>query len=106
MFSYNKDVMVRRVLLLLHSEDVVARRELLLSYSEDVVVRRVLLLPHSEDVAVRSVAWQFHHKLSKIYLNILMMIGRVLVLPRSMELRMLQLFGMPSKPIKVPDFMA
>ena len=75
-------------------------------YSEDVVARRVLLLPHSDDVTMRSVAWQFYRKLSKVHLDVLMMMERVLVLPRNMELSMLLLFGMPSKPTKVLDFVA
>ena len=98
--------MLKRVLLFPHGEDIIARRVLLLSHSEGVVAKRVLLLPHNEDVIMMSVAWQFHYKLSKIHLNILMMMERVLVLPCSMELSMLLLFGMPSKPTKVPDFVA
>ena len=73
---------------------------------EVLMLRRVLLLPHSEDVTVRSVAWQFHHELSTVHLDVLMMMERVQVLPRSMELSMLRLFGVPSKPTKVPDFVA
>ena len=98
--------MAKRVLLFPHSEDVVARRVLLLPYSEDVMARRVLLLPHSEDVTMRSVAWQFYCELSKVHLDVLIMMERVLVLSHSMELSMLWLFGMPSKPTKVLDFVA
>ena len=120
MFPRGGDVVVRRVLSLPHSEGVVVERVLLLPHSEDVVVTKVLLfprsdnvaakwvllLPRSDDVAVRSVAWQFHRELSKVHLNVLMMMERVLVLPRNMELSMLRLFGVPSKPTKVPDFVA
>ena len=120
LFPCSEDVVVRRVLLLPHSEGVVVERVLLLPHSEDVVVtrvllfprsdnvtaKRVLLLPRSDDVAMRSVAWQFHHKLSKVHLDILMMMERVLVLPCSMELSMLWLFGVPLKPTKVLDFVA
>ena len=120
LFPHSEDVVVRRVLSLPHSEGVVTERVLLLPHSEDVVVtrvllfprsddvaaKRVLLLPRSDDVAVRSVAWQFHRELSKVHLDVLMMMERVLVLPRNMELSMLLLFGMPSKPTKVPDFVA
>ena len=103
---HSEGVVVERVLLLPHSEDVVVTRVLLFPCSDDVTAKRVLLLPCSDDVALRSVAWQFHRELSKVHLDVLMMMERVLVLPHSMELSMLQLFGMPSKPTKVPDFVA